>query len=194
MEAQVTEIFEALVKELIELLPDFGENLGIDDKAIPTHANPHQESKPDDGRRDNDTDYGVKTYRGKNEDGTKWEKTTSWFGYNLHLVVDTNYELPVVFSVTKASAAEAPEAHRLLGQMEQSEPALLERCEYFTADRGYDDSKLIVRLRDHHNIKPIIDIRNMWKDGDNTRVLTGKTMLFTTTAGMYIVTAPKKGR
>ena len=60
MEAEITEIFEALVKELIELLPDLGENLGIDCKAIPTHANPNKQSKPDDGRRDNDADYGVK--------------------------------------------------------------------------------------------------------------------------------------
>ena len=146
MEAEVTDILGQLVKELTELLPDFGENLGIDGKAIPTHANAHKESKPDDGRRDNDADYGVKTYRGKNEDGTNWEKVKSGFGYNLHLIVDTNYELPVAFSVTKASAAEAPEAHRLLRQMEQNEPTLLERCKYFTADRGYDDSKLILKL------------------------------------------------
>ncbi len=54
MEAEIRVIFGQLVKELIELLPDFGENLGIDGKAIPTHAKVHQESKPDDGRRDND--------------------------------------------------------------------------------------------------------------------------------------------
>ena len=172
MEAEVTAIFERLVKELIELLPDFGENLGIDGKAIDTHAKAHKESKPDDGRRDNDADYGVKTYRGKNEDGTKWEKVKVWFGYNLHLIVDTKYELPVAFSVTKASAAEGPEAHRLL---EQVEPLLLERCNYFTADRGYDDSKLILKLRDSYNIKPIIDIRNMWKDGEETKLVNGQS-------------------
>jgi len=193
MEAEVTEIFEALVKELIELLSDFGENLGIDGKAIPTHAKAHKESKPDDGRRDNDADYGVKTYRGKSEDGTKWEKTKSWFGYNLHLIVDTNYELPVAFSVTKASAAEAPEAHRLLGQLEKSEPALLERCKYFTADRGYDDSKLIVGLRDYHNIKPVIDIRNMWKDGDKTRLVSGQTNVVYDYCGNVFCYCPKEG-
>lgn len=172
MEAEVTAIFDRLVKELIKLLPDLGENLSIDGKAIPTHAKAHQGKKPNDGRRDNDADYGVKTYSGKNEDGTKWEKTKSWFGYNLHLIVDTKYELPVAFSVTKASAAEGPEAHRLLGQVE---PTLLERGKYFTADRGYDDSKLILKLRDSYSIKPIIDIRNMWKDGEKTKLVTGQS-------------------
>jgi hypothetical protein len=26
-------------------------------------------------------------------DGTAWQKVVSWFGYRLHLIVDTNYEL-----------------------------------------------------------------------------------------------------
>ncbi|MFO7952758.1 MAG: transposase [Bacillota bacterium] len=56
------------------------------------------------------------------------EKTKNWFGYNLHLIVDTKYELPVAFSVTEASAAEEPEVHRLLGQVEQNKPTLLEKC------------------------------------------------------------------
>lgn len=60
LEAEVTEIFERLLKELTKLLPDFGENLGIDGKAIPSHAKAHKESKPGDGRRDNDANYVVK--------------------------------------------------------------------------------------------------------------------------------------
>ena len=192
MEAELSVIFEALIKELIKLLPDFGDNLGIDGKAIPTHANSHKESKPDDGRRDNDADYGVKIYRGKSEDGTNWEKVKSWFGYTVHLIVDTSYELPVAFSVTKASAAEAPEAHRLLGHMEQSEPTLLERCKYFTADRGYDDSKLILKMRDRYSISPIIDIRNMWKDGDDTRLLTGQTNVTYDYCGNVYCYCPKE--
>jgi transposase len=193
LEKEVTEIFERLVKELIELLPDFGENLSIDGKAISTHAKAHKKSEPDDGRRDNDADYGVKTYRGQNEDGTKWEKVKTWFGYNLHLIVDSKYELPVMFSVSKASAAEAPEAHRLLKQMEQNEPTLLERCKYFTADRGYDDLKLILKLRDRYNIKPLIDIRNMWKDGAETRLLTGQSNVVYDYRGNVSCYCPQSG-
>jgi len=49
------------------------------------------------GGRDTDADFGKKVYRGKREDGTMWEKVVSWFGYRLHLVVDSKYELPVAF-------------------------------------------------------------------------------------------------
>lgn len=38
---------------------------------------------------------------------------------------------------------------------------------YFLGDKGYDSSKLIVQL-EGKGIVPIIDIRNCWKDGEET--------------------------
>ncbi len=66
----------------------------------------------------------------------------------MHLVVDTTYELPVAFEVTEASAAEQPAALRLVDQLEQRHGTLLERCEHLSADKGYEDGKLIERLWD----------------------------------------------
>ena len=77
--------------------------------------------------------------------------------------MDTTYELPISFEVTKASEAEQPMALSLLNKLEDEQPLLLDRAEYFMADRGYDDSKLHRRLWDRHAIKPVIDIRNLWK-------------------------------
>jgi len=110
-------------------------------------------------------------YRGVREDGTAWEKVKSWFGYKLHLVADATYELPVSFCVTKASAAETPMAHKLFEKIEKDHPEILERCEYGIADRGYDDGKLLENLWDDYDIKPVIDIRDMWKDGEETKAL-----------------------
>ena len=45
-------------------------------------------------------------------------------------------------------------------------PTIAERAEYFDADRGYDDTKIIVECWDGQGIKPIIDIRNCWKVGE----------------------------
>lgn len=92
-------------------------------------------------------------------------------GYKLHLIVDAVYELPVMFSVTKASEPDINEGHRLLEQMEKRQPEILEEAEVLTADRGYDNTKLITQCWDTYQIKPVIDIRNMWQDGDKTRVL-----------------------
>ena len=85
MQEEIEAIFDGLVKKIAALLPDFGEDLAIDGKKIPTHANPRKNEKPADGRRDTDADFGKKVYRGKREDGTIWEKVVSWFGYRLHI-------------------------------------------------------------------------------------------------------------
>jgi len=62
----------------------------------------------------------------------------------------------------------------LLEQMEQRQPEILEIAETLAGDKGYDDTKLIEKCWDKHQIKPVIDIRNMWKDGEETQMLSGK--------------------
>lgn len=166
-------MFRQLVESLKDEVPDFGQILAIDGKAIDSHAQDSGEGKEVeiDGRRDTDADWGVKEYRGQNEDGTSWAKTVTWFGYRLHLIVDAIYELPVAFDVTVASQSEVRKAHGLIGEMSETSPWILDRCDYLTGDRGYDDGKLINVIWDEHRIKPIIDIRNMWKDGQETRLI-----------------------
>jgi len=170
---EINEIFEKLVDELRELLPGFGKDLAIDSKAISSLSNNESKEVKTDGRRDKDGDYGRKEYRGVREDGTTWEKIVKWFGYKLHLIVDANYELPIAYSVTKASEPDINEAHRMIDRLEEERPSILEDCETMEADKGYDDGKLIIKLYDQHGIIPVIDIRNMWKDPDETRQLSG---------------------
>jgi len=169
----IDNMFNNLVEQLIKLLPGFGEVLAIDGKAINTHAKAHKKGEilPLDGRRDVDADFGKKVTRGRREDGSLWEKVTKWFGYKLHLVVDADYELPVLFCLTKASGAERPQAHKLLDQMVDKQPEIIRDCKIFLGDRGYDDGKLVTRLWDEYQIKPVIDICNHWKDGEKTRLL-----------------------
>lgn len=55
--------------------------------------------------------------------------------------------------------------------MEERQPEILKQTDILTADRAYDDTKLIVKCWDEYGIKPVIDIRNMWKDRERTRML-----------------------
>jgi len=172
----IDEMFDLLVEQLQQELDDFGKVLAIDGKPIRTHARPRRKSgakKRRDGRRDTDADFGRKTYHERREDGTLFERVKKWFGYKLHLVVDAIYELPVAYSVTRASASETPEAHKLLEKIESRHEGVLERCEVFCGDKGFDDGKFIAKLYDDHRIKPVIDIRQMWKEPDETRLVTG---------------------
>ncbi len=87
-----------------------------------------------------------------------------WFGYGLHIIADTKYELPVAFSVTKASVAEVKELDRMVGVLFTREPELARRCEYLSADRGLDSGSLKKKLWDSWRIRPIIDNRELWRE------------------------------
>ena len=177
-QSEIDAMFNDLVKKLSKILPNFGKKMAIDSKAIDSHAAPHKISdakRNDDGRRDVDADFGKKTYRGINEDGSAWEKVKTWFGYKIHLLVDADYELPVAYTVTKASAHDAPEGHNLLDKALKDQPQILKCCEILSGDKGYDDTKFITKLWDEHRIRPIIDIRNMWKDNEQSRLLPGES-------------------
>ncbi len=171
---EVSSVFEKLVDQVGEALPDFGKSLAIDGKALPSHGNPTKKQERD-GRRDLDADYGVKTYKSQGKNGKQTVVKKNWFGFCVHLIGDADYELPVAFDVTKASNSEIKEAHNLIEKTKEERPEILENAEYFLADRGYDDGKLINKLWEEHDIKTVIDIRNCWKDGEESRVVTGQT-------------------
>lgn len=193
-ESMIEEMFDQLVQQIGEVLPDFGKHLAMDSKAIASFAKRKNKKGTPDGRRDIDADYGKKEYRGVHEDGTLWEKIVKWFGYKLHLIVDATYELPVMFSVTKASVSDIKEGRELLSRMEQRQPCLLQKAETLVADRGYDDTQLIQTCWDEYQIKPVIDIRNMWKNGEQTRLLNGKDNVVYNYKGNVYCVCPETGK
>jgi hypothetical protein len=167
-------IFDGLIERLRKELPDLGQMLAVDGKAVRSRARRPSRHTTADGRRDLDANRGVKTYwvdEGNN--GNPFKKVQTWFGYKLHLIVDANYELPVAFSVSKASASEVPEGKKLIKGLKDKHPGIIERCDYLAADKGLDDSELNRQLWDQHQIKPLIDIRNCWQDGERTRQVAG---------------------
>jgi len=172
-EPLVREIFDCLVKELSVYFPRFGVNLAGDGKALHSHGNPTKKVNGDK-RHDEEADWGVKKYSGIDEGGKAWEKVKSWFGFRIHLLVDADAELPVSYEVTKASVGEQPVMRELFAELNNVHPELVERCDHAIFDKGYDSKETICDLWNTYKIKPIIDIRNLWKDGDKTKQLKTK--------------------
>ena len=187
---QLDELFHRTLELLRRVLPDLGRVLALDGKELHCSARAASRQHLPDGRRDLDATWGVKGRR---------KQQRSWFGYLLHLIVDAKYELPVAFTVTTAAAAEQPQAQRLLEQLQARHPQLLAGGQRLSADKGYDDHKLIERLWDQLGIKPIIAIRNCWRDGVTdrrgvvTRVVTGKRNVTYSHAGQVFCTCPQTG-
>jgi hypothetical protein len=171
-EPQIREMFDVLVKELSMLFPGFGKHLAGDGKAIHSLGRPST-SSDSDRRRERDADWGKKVYRGIGQDGRAWEKVKSWFGFRLHLLVDTDAELPVAYQVTKAAVGEQPVMRQMVELLNENHSELILRCENLMLDKGYDSEKTISLLWDKYQINPIIDIRNMWKDKES-RTLRAK--------------------
>lgn len=165
-ESLILEVFDRLVETLKQLLPDFGQHLAFDGKAIPSFST---------GRRDQhtgktsdpDADWGVKTYSGVNADGKAWEKVSSWFGYQLDLIVDAAYELPVAFEVMPASTSEASRLVPMVNNLEKRHPKIIAECTDLSADRGLDAARINETLWEMYGIKPVIDTRQLWKDEKN---------------------------
>ena len=166
--SELKEMFENLVQYMYDHLDGFGEELMADGKAIQSFATKLSERKAVDHRGEHDADWCKKTYTVSGKNGEKKTKEVKWFGFRLHLIADANYELPVAFTVTKASNSEQKETVKQIKEMKQERPKRLEKCKHFMADKGYDSGKLITLLEDN-GIVPIIDIRNCWKDDDPTR-------------------------
>lgn len=181
---ELREMFEGLVAYMYENLPDFGDILMVDGKAVQSFARkPSQKASGHKGEHDGD--WCRKTYTTTTPAGEVNTKTVKWFGFRLHLIADAAYELPVDFAVTKASASEVKEAEKLLEKMKEERPEKVKKCRYFLADRGYDSTELIEWL-ETEGIAPIIDIRNMWK-GDETKQFKDTDLVYSFNGKVYYV-------
>lgn len=164
----INEIFLSLVSLLETVLPNFGKNLAFDGKAIKSLS---KGAKGSDRRGEDEADWGIKSYKGVDKEGNRWEKTKKWFGFRLHLINDADYEIPIAFQLTKASVSEQPVIREMFAELARTHSRIIENCEHAAGDRGYDSTQMIVDLWEKYGIKPIIGIRNMWKDEDKTRQL-----------------------
>jgi len=112
----VTGMIAILRRQLMEELPDFGCHLGYDGKAIESHST-GRVNRTSGETSDPDADWGKHETAGVDARTAKpWKKIKSWFGYGVHLIADTQYEIPVAVHVTPASASEQIELRTMIGE------------------------------------------------------------------------------
>lgn len=184
---EIREICERMVEWLQKELPDYGKYLATDAKALWSYGRPTKK-REHDGRREKDANWGVKTYEGKREDGTPYREVKKWFGFKLHLLVDSVYELPIRWEVTRGSVSEQVRLKGLIEGVDGRHKGLLDRAEELSADKGYDSTGHNTWLWRKYGIKPVIAVRNMWQDGEKTRPLwpeRADTIVYDAQGGVY---------
>jgi len=160
----ISNMVPRLREELMKVLPDFGKHLGYDGKAIKSHST-GQVNKKIEKTSDPDADWGKHETAGvDSRTGKIWKKTKTWFGYTLHLIADTQYEIPVSFSIAPASVSEYIEMEKLIKKTLEETLSLPEKCQDFCADRGLDSGKIKAFLWDDHKIRPMIPCRELWRE------------------------------
>lgn len=160
----VSQMIKTLREQLMHELPDFGQHLGYDGKAIDSHST-GSVKQTTGNTSDPDANWGKhETHGMDNKTGKEWNKVKTWFGYGLHLIADTRHEIPVAFGLTPASHSEGVALNSMLDDLFEETPALATRCNDFSADRGLDSGKIKSKLWDEHKIRPLIDIREMWRE------------------------------
>jgi len=171
---EVDGMFDYLVDELKGLLPDLGISVAVDSKGVDSAGRPTKNNERD-GRRDTDADWGKKTYRGERENGGLWEKVVKWFGYKIHLLVDTKYEMPIGCRVTRASESDTKQLLPMVKEVKEKHLQIYKDMETAATDKGYDSEENCRRLYDEHGIKPVIDIRRMWRDKETKLLDPGRS-------------------
>ena len=73
-------MIDTMREELMELLPDFGERLGYDGKAIESHCTGNKNRKTGE-TSDPDADWGKHETKGVDSSGKQYIKIKTWFGY-----------------------------------------------------------------------------------------------------------------
>lgn len=162
IEPLLKECFNELREFMYENLKDFGKNTGEDGKIFLSKAKGlNKNGEKSDSRCDMDADYTIKeNYYKDPKTGESKVKKTTFFGYRYHLLADVNYELPIEYTVTKASKAEREQLKEHIKMLDIEK---VEKIDTLSADKGYDGEDVIIFLQSK-GIKPIIDIRNHWRE------------------------------
>ena len=185
---EIAEIFNVQVEELYGLIPGFGKKLAGDGKYIDSFAKKeaNQEQTVTDNRTENDAKWSTKEYHYEDKNGKKQVKKEYHFGFKAHIVCDVDTELPVAYSVTAANADEKTEMKKLLNNPILSNEKRRKTAEYLLLDRGYDSTDMIKAIK-KAEISPVIDIRNMWKDGEETKQYKDTNIVYNYKGDVYYV-------
>ncbi len=140
------------------------EDLGDDGKGLRSHSTGRKSRKTGQSS-DPEADWGRHETRGKDgRTGRLRRKIRRGFGYRIHLIADTRYEIPFAWRVTRASRSEVKELEAMSEALFQETPKLAKRCQDFSGDRGLDSGPLKETLWDDYGIGPLIEPRELWKE------------------------------
>jgi hypothetical protein len=178
-------MFDSMVQELAEKLPEFGKDAAGDGKYLDSYANREDKNpNPDAGdRAERDAKWGIKEYHYEDKNGKPQVKKEYHFGFKAHIICDVKTELPMAYNVLTANSDEKKAMIEMIGKIPLQ---IRSRMEHLMLDRGYDSTEMI-RAAKGAGIIPVVDIRNCWKDGEATRQYKDTDIVYDFKGNVFMV-------
>jgi len=157
--SELRRVFDDLVHTLAVAVPDLGQHVAGDATSLKARGKRDPKvvaaeervglPQPSGGRKEYTDDEGKVT------------KIFEWFGYKLHLLVDVKHEVVLAYRVTSPKAGDGETLPALLSEGQENLPA--GRIRTLAYDKAADTNDVHAAL-DKAKIKPLIQIRSLWKD------------------------------
>ena len=145
---KVKDVMRSLTRSLYAELPDFGKSVAIDSTDLKAWSNGAKKPVADP-----DATWAAKL-------DTSGKKKF-FFGYKLHLMVDTQYEIPIAANLTTGSLHDTRVASRVLGQVRFTYGKF--HPDYVICDAGYSSLKLRRLIKKQYHAAPIIKVNKAHK-------------------------------
>jgi hypothetical protein len=158
-------IFADMTRRLAEAVPTLGVHAAGDSTHLAARparsqaAAARSQLPPPEGGR--------KEYR---DDAGNLSHVVEWFGYKLHLAVDSRHEVVLAYHVTSPKTADAAMIPRLVDSAKHVLPA--GRLQTLAYDKAADDDAIHAYLH-AARIRPVIQMRQLWR-GEPHRRLPGQ--------------------
>ena len=166
------EIFDTLVKGLGAAVPDLGKRAAGDSTALAAKPKKNAEAVAEEVEEGlPQPTGGRKEY--KDDDG-KVVKAYEWFGYKLHLLVDARHEVALAWDISDTKTGDSERIEALVEQAEADLGA--SRIETLAYDKAADSAEVHEALHGH-GIKPLIQMRALWKDEKEKPLRAGLPMV-----------------
>jgi hypothetical protein len=171
---RVRAIFDVLIQRLGLVVEDLGKDTAGDATALHAQGKRNPEAaKAEEAAGLPQPSGGKKEYF--DAEG-KVTKVFEWFGYKLHLIVDVKHEVALAWEITTATDSDAQTLPKTLKQAQANLPE--DRIETLAFDKAADDHQTH-KLLNRSGIKPLIEMRSLWKE-EPLRLRATHTPSFTT--------------
>lgn len=143
----------AVVERVKDEIPEVGKDVAIDASDLPAYAN-GQRFVSKGGRERSDDEFSDPDASWGHRSAVSTRKGGGFYGYRLHMAVDTATDLPLAWSVETAKAHESTMVAPLLDKLS----GLGIRPETCAMDRGYDIERVYGECTEQ-GVSPVVPLR-----------------------------------